>query len=266
MSKKVFFGQNDIRYYYIRYKESRYYAVSIFTTVIIACLLLVIGIIIPQANTYLSIRKQAIAKRAIIDNLNKNINFINLLDKTRLDNQFYILTLALPPDKDFTGILNSLSEASIRAGVTLSDFNFNVGKISSQSATPQVASGEADISASPTESVDLQSLQAGEENVISTTVVINGSIERVGLFLKEMEENLPLSEVVSVNSEKNSTTISIKFHYLPFPKVFFKEESLLEPFTAQEQEIIEKMDLWKPAERLDDPFTTGTNSALPLFE
>src|SRR3989344_9386493 len=120
MSKRVFFGQSDLRFYYFRYRDSKYYSLSIFLLTIIVCIILLINVIVHQFNNYLSIRQEVIAKKTAIKLINENINFMNNLDKSKLNSQLGTVTRALPVEKDFEGILNALSDSSIRSGVTLS--------------------------------------------------------------------------------------------------------------------------------------------------
>src|SRR5688572_15699003 len=99
MNKKVFFGQNDLRFLYYRYKDSVYYSLSIFIVTIFVCIMLLVNIIFPQAGKYFSIRNEVISQREKISIINENINFIASIDKAELDSQLRIASRALPPDQ-----------------------------------------------------------------------------------------------------------------------------------------------------------------------
>lgn len=249
MNKRVFFGQNDIRFFYFRYKDSKYYSLSIFFLIIIVCVILFINFLTPQFNKYLSIRQEVIDKRERIRIINENINFMNNLDKSKLNTQLKTATRALPAEKDFYGILNALSDSSIRSGATLSDFSFNVGEIASKSA-------------------DTTDKKTPSDNTIAVTVSVKGNIERIRLFLKLINENLPLSEVISVGNERsnNLTTINLKFYYKQYPEITFKADSSINPLAEEKIRLIEKLALWQRSSAKDIVIPVGTSSAAPLFE
>jgi hypothetical protein len=267
MNKRVFYGQSDIRYYLYRFRESKYYSLSIFTSVILVCLLLLLGVIIPQVTNYLSIQKEAIERREKIRIINSNIEFMNSLDRRNLDEQLEVLTKALPLDKDFVGILNALSDASIKSGVTLSDFTFNVGEVSSKSAETEISpSAEShELLPEPQQPVDLQGNVKGY--VISTVVVASGSMDRLSRFIKELGEKLPLSDVSKIDGRNNTTTIKIDFHYKPFPNINFQEDVPLQSLTDEDLQLIEELKVWRPSVQSDEIFVPiGTQSAVPLFQ
>lgn len=271
MKKRVFFGQNDIRYFYYRYKDSKYYAISIFALTITVCIMLLFGIIIPQIEKYLSIRTEVIAMREKISLINQNISIMSAMDKALLAKQLETVSLALPVEKDFAGILKALSDSSVRAGVTLADFNFSVGEVSSKSAAkanseppgsnPSAAQPSALQDNSPTAINALS-----ETTVIDLTVIVSGSIDRVNLFIKEIGEKLPISEVVSINNDKNTTTLNLKFHYKQYPDINYKEDDPIKPLSEDKIQLIEKLSSWRasPSEEIFIP--VGTDSAVPLFE
>ncbi len=261
MSKRIFFGQNDVRYFYSRYKDSKYYSFSIFSLVIFVCSILLMGVVIPQLNKYFSIRQEVSVKQEQLRIMNENINFINKIDRSSLNRQLEIATIALPAEKDFDGILNAISDSSIRAGVTFSDFNFSVGDISSKSAN------EADNSQAVS---DPAAGAAGDWDTnspsIKLIVSIRGDINRVKLFLKEISEKLPLSEIQSIDSDDTNTEVEIKFYYKSYPEIKFQESTPLAPIALEKTQLIERLALWKSYIKENTIPPIGTNSATPLFD
>ena len=266
MSKKIFYGQNDLRYLYFKYKDTKFFLMSIFAIVIFVCTILIITVIIPQIKNYLVIRQQIVAKKEMINNINKNIELIQSIDKLELNNQLELLTTALPTNKEFVSILNSLSDASIRAGVTLSDFNFNVGKVASDSGVPtQIDESSIEPTVS-TEDIPVDDMGSDSNNGLDVTIAINGNFRNISLFLEQIAKSLPLSEVTSVNAEKNVATISIKFYYKAFPKLKYEEQELLQPLSEKELQIISLISSWNRNSVFEDPFEGSNNSSVPLFE
>src|ERR1700722_7297240 len=105
MSKEVWIGKKGFRYWYYKFRDSDFYPLTTVGLTIIVCFMLLIYWIIPELNNWFSIRNEVIAARSRIAVLQQNINFMNNLDKTTLNQQLQVSTQALPADKDFGDIL-----------------------------------------------------------------------------------------------------------------------------------------------------------------
>lgn len=266
MTRRIFFGQNSIRYLYFKYKDSNYFIYSTFGLIIVICLILVFGLIIPQYNNYLSIRQQVKSKKQAINNINQNIDFIQTLDKNNLNSQFTLVTNALPPDKEFSLIINSLSTASIRAGVTLLDFNFTVGKIASTSAFQNNFSDDSENIIDGENTLEEGIRDFNLENSINTTIVISGSFSGMGNFLEEISQSFPISELISMDKQRNSATINLKFHYKPYPKVLFNEIELIKPLSQDELQVLNKISSWRGINTNQNQDFDLNDQTLPLFD
>lgn len=245
MSKELFLNSKDIRLLYLRYKDSSYYTIFWISLVFIVCLILFFQFAIPQLQNWFSITNEVVATRERIAIINQNISFINRLDKEELDEQVTIMTTALPFEKDFGGIVNALTDASLKAGVSLDDYSFQLGNIASVSAQ------------SRNRAKSLSSVQI--------SVSISGDINNVSTFLKEINTRLPLSEVIRVNGDLNTTTVTLQFYQKPFPQIVFNDDLPLVPLTARQEERINEFESWLP----DVPTATiqviSSESAIPLF-
>lgn len=242
MNKKVFFGKNDLRFFYYRYKDSSYYSLLIIAVSIIVCVLLIFNIIVPQAEKYFSITREVAMQRRKLDILKKNINFMNNLDKSQLDSQFQTSIQALPVEKDFVAVLNALSDSAIRSGVTIDDFSFNAENVNASSS----------------------------KLYLDLVIKVNGSIDRIKTFLQKINEELPLAEVVDVNNNHGSTFIGLKFYYNIYPKIAFHEDEPLIPISDADKELLNKLSSWKPTSisiPVEQPVASSSSSpAVPLFD
>lgn len=239
MRKKVFFGQNDVRFLYYRYKDSDYYSWSLLLAALIVSAVLVMNVVIPLVRDNFSIRQEVQVLREKIRILNENINFMNNLDRTVLNSQVQTATRALPADKDYLSILSSLSEAAVLSGVSLDDFNFSNSK----------------------------SLSEESKSSVILTIVVNGDIEKVKDFLKQVNSKLPIAEVVNVENSQNSTTVSLEFFYKPYPKLSYKEDEQIRPLTDKDRELLQKLSGWQRSsnfEEFDSP-EGSSSGAVPLF-
>ena len=248
MSKKVFFGQNDLRFLYYRYKDSTYYSITIFIFIIIVCILLLINVVMPQVSKYFSIREEVINQRVKIKTINDNTNFIGTLDKQTLDSQLRVASLALPPDQDVSGILSAISDASVRSGVTIGDYHFTLVE------APSKVAGQKMVPVHDLLTVDLK-------------LTLVGNINRIKMFLTQIKEKLPLSEVSEIEYNNNTATISIKFFYKLFPDISFKEDVPLTHLADQKRQLIDTLRNWQtlPIESSGFPDVSGSASAVPLF-
>lgn len=247
MNKKVFFGHNDLRFLYYRYKDSNYYSLLILSATIVVCMFLIFGFIIPQIQSYFSIREEVASLNSEIRTINENINFMNNLDKTLLNSQLQTATSALPSDKDFAGILNAIASAAIRSGVSVSDFSFRLDENSSSANGVKNGSPAGPL-------------------LINLSVDIKGSVSGWKKFLTEIYEKVPLVEITDIKGDSDSLTVGMRFYYKPLPKIAFKESEPITPVADSKQALIRKLSSWQSAP-LNQEITVpvSSSSAVPLF-
>ncbi len=237
-------GQNNLRLLYYRYKDSAYFSLTIIAFVIVICIILFFQVIIPQVQSWFSIRDEVIATQARIDTINKNINFVNNIDKSALNEQVDIATRALPLDKNFGQIVGAISDASAKSGVSLDDFSFQVGNVASVSGQP--TSIQKDLSA------------------VKLTVSIAGSVDSVNAFVREIREKLPLSEIINIDGDTHLTSITLQFYQKQFPHIVFKDDEPLVPLSNANIALLQKLSGWKPTESQSQG-SVASSSGVPLF-
>lgn len=245
MSKEIFSKQTDIRLLYYRYKDTSYYTIFITSLVGLVSIILIVQLVIPQIENWFSIRNEVLATRERIDNINRNIVFMNNIDKVSLEEQVVVTTTALPFEKDFGGILNALTDSSLKAGVVLDDYSFQVGSVASVSGK--------------------QRGPIKEFSSVRLNITISGNADGVENFLKEINTKLPLSEVIQISGEFGSTNISLEFYQKPFPSLVIKDDQLLIPFTRKQEDRLSEFNAWKPAVSVQEPQIVSSGAAVPLF-
>ncbi len=246
--KRIFFGQNDLRFLFYRFKDSRYYSLTLVSFTIIVSMILVFSVVIPLASNYFSIRNEVLALRTKIGIIQQNTVFMANLNKDELDSQVKVASQAIPADKDFAQILNALADSSLSSGVSLEDFVFVVGNISSKSAKLDINQNN------PLSTLDLE-------------LTVKGRQDNIKAFVKEINEKLPLSEINGLESNFKSTKITVKFYHKPFPNIAFKEDEQISPISAADKETLQKLSTWETAVNiLDFSATPSTQSANSLFE
>lgn len=196
MESKVNIDIKALKFLYERHKEFTIPGVVIFT-----CIIILIKFIVPQFQDIFTLSNDAKTDSRKVVVLKNNINLLSRLDDSTLDSQVKIVSLALPTNKDFIGIINSISYASSIAGVSVGDFQLNIGNLSQE----------------PTDTSKFSS--------ISLNLSVDGSIDDINKFIQALYATLPISEVTSINLGSTSSNVAINFYYKPLPPVSFSEST-----------------------------------------
>jgi hypothetical protein len=240
-------GKKGFRYWYYRYRDSQYYALSIVAVTIIVCSVLIFNVIIPEVSNWISIRQEVIATQAKIDMLQNNIGFMNNLDKTTLNRQFDTAASALPPQKDFASMLNVISSAAFASNVSLNDYTFEVGSIAS-------ASGQ------------LTDVRYKGVAVIRIVLVVNGSLDSIRRFIGAIHTSVPIAEVTNIDGNGQNVSISVQFYQKPLPNVDVSGSQQLEQVSAEKLAVLQKLETWKQNSQGNSvPSAPASSSAVPLF-
>lgn len=211
--------------------------------IIIVCVFLLFKVVGSQIQDLFTLRDEAVMVKNKIDVLKNNLDFLSSIDEEIQNRELQVASNALPPYKDFAGILNAIMGATIKAGVGLNDFSFSVGDISTKSAT---------LAKSPT--------------LTSKLTIINSSPMQTKQFLTELSQALPLTDVSTVETSGNSANIAVLFYYKPFPPISFNYDAPMKNLTTEEKKLLERIASWQvnytglDLESLSQP-TTGTSSS-----
>ena len=248
MSKEVWLGQNNLRFWYFRYKDSPYYSLLIISITVSVCLVLFTQVIQPQFENWISIRNEVVETQKRISVLQDNINFMNNLDRGRLNTQLQVSASALPPEKDFGAVLSAISDSAIKSGVTVPDYSFQVGEIAS-------TSGQA--TAGPQKGL----------TQIKLSVVVSGNLNGMRQFLIEIGQKLPLSEITAVDINEDQATLNIEFYQKPFPQIVFRDTQPLPALSDSKTALIQRLSSWQStATQISSSDDSGASSAaLPVF-
>ncbi len=114
MNQPTPINQTTFRILYFRYKG---YFIPVGT--IIVCMLLFVFVIIPQIQTWFSLRDDTITEQNKIATINQNLTFTSQLDQATLTKQLALASLALPQEKSFEQVLSAVSQAAVNAQLNL---------------------------------------------------------------------------------------------------------------------------------------------------
>lgn len=215
MNEKTNIDINTIKIIYTRYKQQ-----ILFIITILVCLLLFLVVIIPRILELSTLSKNAKNEADKLIILKNNLDLLSGMDDSTLDSQLKLVSSALPMDKDFEGILNAVSQAAINSGVSLSDYEFQVGDLSEAS------------------------IKTSGFPYLSMSLSVKSTYQGTVKFVNELYRSFPISEVVSISQEYNSAIVKILFYYKPLPQIRFNDSEPIQAVSPKGIELINKLSLW----------------------
>ncbi len=225
---------NALKLLYNHYKD---FIIPFF--VIIASILLFGRITLPSFMDLLAVleeRKLAVQR---LNNVRNNISLLKSIDDSTLDLQLAIVARALPIEKDFSGVLYAISDASSKAGISVGDFKLDVGSLSKLEDTGKFLTYDLDLK-------------------------LNGDIEATKDFIDRIRRTLPLSEVTKISVREGPSTIGIHFYYKPVAQLKRDDTLPLSPVSAKGLSLIEKLSTFSMPIPVSLPETPGpTLTPLP---
>ena len=189
--------------------------------VILACVLVVFWVVIPQFQQYLGSQQELQTQMQKLEVLKTNYNFLSNLDNSQSNAELTALTFALPSGKDFAGMMNAVSYASAKTGVLVGDFQFSLGSLSGVSTQ--------ETSAYPSIKIDI--------NLV-------GNTQAIVKFVQELYKTAPASEVTSVKVNGGAASVSILFYYKPFLSQTVDDSAPITILSSQDQALIKNVTAW----------------------
>lgn len=214
-SKKVGLDSQALTTVYRHYKEN-----ILPIGIILACIGIIFFVIIPEFNHYLKSREELKIETQKLEVLKNNYNFLLSLDDSKADDDLKKLSLVLPPNKDFVGIMSAITIAASKTGASVEDFNFALG--------------------------DLDKVIQDSSQFPSVKIDINlgGNAQVITKFITELYKTVPAAEVSTIKTTKNSSSLSIIFYYKPFPPQNVSDENPVVPISVSQKSLIEEVSAW----------------------
>lgn len=210
----------SLRVMYRRYKS---YGISV--SVILVAIFLLLFFVVPQASELVTYKSDETIQEDKVALLNRNLQFLSGLNEDELDTKLTIATSALPVEKDFLGVLASISTVANEAGVSVDDYSFSVGELGSSSAKLR-----------------------NQADSIVLTLELDGSIEKTTRFVDGVLRRVPLAEATLVEISQNSSRVTIDFPSRPISHLQLTDSRPLLPLSGKEQEILEQLRAWQGQE------------------
>lgn len=191
--------------------------------VIVVSVLIIIYIIFPQIQQYFNSQSLVNAEQQKLNTLKANYSLLSSLDDVQIDVDLKTLSLGLPGQKDFAGIIDAINYVSAKTGVSVGNFEFSLGNLSATNFAG---------TAYPSTKID---------------VSLKGDPKNIANFVQEIVKTMPVAEVSSVNISGNIGSLVILFYYKPFPSQNISDETQVVPLSVSQQALIKQVSSWNSA-------------------
>lgn len=188
--------------------------------IILICIVLFVQFTIPQFKDLLTARKNGKEASSRLQTLKENLNVLTNTNENSLDSQLKILNLALPANKDFSGILNAIYFAYNKTGLNPGSFSLEIGDLSEDKKGDNV----------PT---------------INLSVPLNTGLNEVNRFVEIINKTVPLSEVFFIKIGDKASIVSLYFYYKPLGAPDYRKDSRIIPLTQKGISLINKLSGFK---------------------
>jgi hypothetical protein len=230
----------DVENLLVLYKHYKDFLLPI--GVIFASIIVIFYIIFPQIQQYFNSQDSVKAEQQKLADLNSNYNLLTSLNGASIDSNLNTLSLVLPPQKDFAGIIDAISYVSAKTGVEVGNFEFSLGNLSVSTFGG---------TAYPSTKID---------------IALKGDAKNIANFAHEIVRTMPICEVTAINISGNNGTLTLLFYYKPFPSQNISDQVKISPLSAGQNALIKQVSVWNSAgaaESLALPVISATTSASP---
>lgn len=222
----------DIRLLYFKYKDTPYFSLVVISIVGLVTILLFWKAVLPQVGSWFFIQEEIKKTNADISLLKANQTILAGLSDSQLEDQFTVATTALPYAKDYAGIISSIDNATILAGVQRDDYSLQIGDLSTKSA------------------------QLASETSLPVKISLKGTVDQMQDFLQNINKELPLSEVVTVSFGNDGATIGLIYFYKFLPdNLQILYTSPIKTLNQSQTTLLKTLGTWKQQSLDEIPIT-----------
>ncbi|HSX40642.1 MAG TPA: hypothetical protein VLF68_03430 [Candidatus Saccharimonadales bacterium] len=214
MNPKTNIDIQTLRLLYNKYKP---YLVPV--CIFVSCVLLILFVIMPQVQNFLTAQSQEAQAKAKVTTLKQSIAVLSSLSDSQVNQNFQIATTAMPDSKDFAGVLSAITGAASKSNVTLGDYSFTPGNLSP---------GKDDLR-SPT---------------MQVTLTVNGGAQSATSFAQALLHSLPLSQINNIKINNSQTSLTVSFYYKPYPPAQANSQTAVLPFSIADTKLLDQLSLW----------------------
>jgi Tfp pilus assembly protein PilO len=191
--------------------------------VILISILIIIYIIFPQIQQFFNSQSLVGIEQQKLDTIKANYSLLTSLDDAQIAANLKILSLALPPQKDFAGIIDAIAYVSAKTGVSVGNFEFSLGDLSASNFAG---------TAYPSTKLNIN---------------LKGDAKNIANFANEIVKTMPIAEVTSINISQNVGTLGVLFYYKPFPPQNVNDQDPITLLSGNQESLIKQVSAWNSA-------------------
>lgn len=202
----------------ITYNKYKGYTLPL--AVLAISVLILLFLLIPGINQLIATQKLLDEETQKLNMLQNNYNFLINLDEQQSDADLKTLTKILPIEKDFFGMMTSVSKASSVAGISIDNYKFYLGNLSKLT---------------------------GEDTQYPTILMdlaLSGSGVSVNNFINELYKTAPLVEVSTIKYQTGKASITLAFYFKPLPPQNIANDTPVRQLSAIEQKLLNSLRTW----------------------
>ncbi len=157
-------------------------------------------IVMPQWSDIQDVQSLLTSKSTTVDAKEQSVTLLNSLPQSVVDENYEVITTALPLQKDVVLIYAELNKAAERSGVKLGGFSIKVGGI---------YAAESEKKTQPT--------TKAVNGIPFLNILVNAEGENTSLrkFAQELYKSIPLVDIKAIDLAKSDARLDVNFYYKP---------------------------------------------------
>lgn len=221
-ARRVHMIESLIKKYLKKYKQDLMPA-----ALVIAGIILLLQIIIPQFGGILEVREEIETQAKTNDGLRSSINALNAVNDAQLDSDYTLVLSALPPSKSIGAIYNALSLTALSSNVAIGSLNLQVGSIYELEEDPR----QRKVDGVP---------------FLNLLVRVNGnSSADATRFAQLLYQALPLVEINSIAATSSDGRYDVDFFFKPINTKSFQAQTQIQPLNTAQQQLLTTLRSWE---------------------
>lgn len=157
-------------------------------------------IVMPQWSDIQDVQSLLTSKSTTVDAKEQSVTLLNSLPQSVVDENYEVITTALPLQKDVVLIYAELNKAAEKSGVKLGGFSIKVGGI---------YAAESEKKTQPT--------TKAVNGIPFLNILVNAEGENTNLrkFAQELYKSIPLVDIKAIDLAKSDARLDVNFYYKP---------------------------------------------------
>lgn len=193
--------------------------------------------------------------------MTKKSQLLQSLDEPEISKKVEKLEEIFPSDKPVLSLFASLNQLALEENVVFGGIELTPGKL--EKIQPSSVQNEAD-GATPATAVE--SVESSDLQEVEISFNIEGQLEDITDFIRQLEKNSPLTQIESVSLSLDGLIafLKVKVFYQGFPESLGSVEKPVPVLTEKEKEILAMITDFRKVEKIEVNAPTGKENIFSL--